>query len=46
MALEVQILPSPLSVCVLEWVGSRLSIHISLINLKMVAEATGPRMIA
>nr|DAF08916.1 MAG TPA: hypothetical protein [Caudoviricetes sp.] len=27
-------------------VGSRLSIHISLINLKMVAEATGPCMVA
>ena len=25
-------------------VGSRLSIHISLINLKIVAVATGPRM--
>jgi len=27
-------------------VGSRLSIHISLINLKMVAEVTEPRMVA
>nr|DAT34570.1 MAG TPA: hypothetical protein [Caudoviricetes sp.] len=27
-------------------VGSRLSIHILLINLQMVAVATGPRMVA